>query len=104
MTGEIVSNRNLDVVDGSNAGIDELYLVGWNAIFAPKGTPAAIVAKLNAAALKAMATPSIEQRVRELGATVPPPDHRTPQFLQTLVVSEIKTWGDAAKSAGITPE
>jgi tripartite-type tricarboxylate transporter receptor subunit TctC len=93
-----------DIATAQEQGLKGFAANSWNAIFAPKATPAPIVAKLNAAALKAMATPSVEQRVRELGATVPPLDHRTPQFLQTLVVSEIKTWGDAAKSAGITPE
>jgi tripartite-type tricarboxylate transporter receptor subunit TctC len=51
-----------------------------------------------------MATPSVQQRIRELGASLPSPEHRTPEYLQSLVESEIKTWGDAAKAAGITPE
>jgi tripartite-type tricarboxylate transporter receptor subunit TctC len=93
-----------DIATANEQGLKGFSANSWNAIFAPKATPAAIVAKLNAAVLKAMATPAVEQRVRELGATLPPPDHRTPQFLQTLVVSEIKTWGDAAKAAGITAE
>jgi tripartite-type tricarboxylate transporter receptor subunit TctC len=93
-----------DIPTAEEQGLKGFAANSWNAIFAPKATPAPIVAKLNAAALKAMAAPSVEQRVRELGASLPPPDHRTPQFLQSLVVSEIKTWGDAARSAGITPE
>ena len=93
-----------DIATAQEQGLKGFAADSWNAIFAPKATPAPIVAKLNAAVLKAMATPSVAQRVRELGASLPPPDHRTPQFLQSLVVSEIKTWGDAAKSAGITPE
>ena len=51
-----------------------------------------------------MATPSVQQRVRELGATLPPPEHRTPQYLGSFVASEIKTWGAAIKAAGITAE
>ena len=93
-----------DIATAQEQGLKGFSANSWNAIFAPKATPAPIIAKLNAAALKAMATPSVEQRVRELGASLPPPDHRTPQFLQSLVVSEIKTWGDAAKAAGITAE
>jgi tripartite-type tricarboxylate transporter receptor subunit TctC len=85
-------------------GLKGFTAYSWNAIFAPKGTPPAIVAKLNAAALKAMAEPSVQQHVRELGASLPPPEHRTPEYLQRLVESEIKTWGDAAKVAGITAE
>jgi len=76
----------------------------WNAIFIPKTTPGPVVARLNAAAISAMDTPSVQQRMGELGASLPPPTHRTPQYLQTFVESEIRTWGAAVKAAGITAE
>jgi tripartite-type tricarboxylate transporter receptor subunit TctC len=93
-----------DIATADEQGLKGFAANSWNAIFLPKATPAAIVAKLNGAVLKAMATPAVAQRVRELGATLPAPEHRTPQYLQSFVVSEIKTWGDAIKAAGITPE
>jgi tripartite-type tricarboxylate transporter receptor subunit TctC len=93
-----------DIPTAEEQGLRGFAANSWNAIFAPKGTPPAIVARLNAAARKAMDSPSVQQRVRELGASLPSPDHRTPQYLQSLVESEIKTWGDAAKAAGITAE
>jgi len=93
-----------DIPTAEEQGLRGFAANSWNAIFAPKGTPPAIVARLNAAAGKAMDSPSVQQRVRELGASLPSPDHRTPQYLQSLVESEIKTWGDAAKAAGITAE
>jgi tripartite-type tricarboxylate transporter receptor subunit TctC len=93
-----------DIPTAEEQGLKGFAANSWNAIFAPKGTAPAIVAKLNAAALKAMASPAVQQRVRELGASLPSPEHRTPEYLQTLVESEIKTWGDAAKVAGITAE
>jgi tripartite-type tricarboxylate transporter receptor subunit TctC len=93
-----------DIPTAQEQGLKGFAADSWNAIFAPKGTPPAIIAKLNAAARKAMDSPSVQQRVRELGASLPPPDYRTPEYLQSLVESEIKTWGNAAKVAGITPE
>jgi tripartite-type tricarboxylate transporter receptor subunit TctC len=93
-----------DIPTAEEQGLKGFAADSWNAIFAPKGTPPAIVAKLNAAARKAMATPLVQRHIRELGASLPPPEHRTPEYLQSLVESEIKTWGDAAKVAGITPE
>jgi hypothetical protein len=51
-----------------------------------------------------MDKPAVQQRVSELGAALPPPDHRTPQYLQGFVVSEIKIWSGAVKAAGITAE
>jgi tripartite-type tricarboxylate transporter receptor subunit TctC len=76
----------------------------WNAIFLPKGTPAPIVAKLNAAVVTAMDMPAVTQRLHDLGASAPSDDHRTPQYLQSYVESEIKTWGEAINAAGIMPE
>jgi tripartite-type tricarboxylate transporter receptor subunit TctC len=76
----------------------------WNAIFLPKGTPAPIVAKLNAAAIAAMAAPAVQQRLHELGASLPQAGQLTPQYLQTFVESEIRTWGAVIKAVGIAVE
>lgn len=92
-----------DIPTAKQQGID-IDANSWNAIFLPKGTPAAIVAKLNAAVLKAMDTPSVQERLKQVGAAEPPPAQRTPQALQAFVESEIKTWGAAIKAAGITAE
>jgi tripartite-type tricarboxylate transporter receptor subunit TctC len=93
-----------DIATADEQGLKGFSANSWNAIFLPKGTPPAIVAKLNAAVLAAMATPAVQQRVRDLGATLPPPEHRTPQYLGSFVASEIKTWSAAIKAAGITAE
>jgi tripartite-type tricarboxylate transporter receptor subunit TctC len=93
-----------DIPTAQEQGLKGFEANSWNAIFLPKGTPRPIVDKLNAAIVAAMDTPEVQQRLRELGATAPPPAHRTPQYLQGFVESEIKTWGAAIEAAGITPE
>ena len=93
-----------DIATADEQGLKGFAANSWNALFLPKTAPPAIVGKANVAVLKAMATPAVQQRVRELGATLPPPEHRTPQYLQSFVVSEIEAWGAAIKAAGITPE
>jgi tripartite-type tricarboxylate transporter receptor subunit TctC len=93
-----------DVPTAQEQGLRDPVAYGWNAIFLPKATPAPIVNKLNTAVLAAMAKPAVQQRVRELGASLPPPDQRTPQYLQSFVESEIRTWSGAIKAAGITAE
>jgi len=93
-----------DIPTAQEQGLADMDANSWNAIFLPKGTPAPIVAKLNAAVIAAMATPDVQTRLRQFGAELPPPDQRTPQYLQSLVEREIKTWGAAIKAAGITPE
>jgi tripartite-type tricarboxylate transporter receptor subunit TctC len=93
-----------DIATAQEQGLPDMDANSWNAIFLPKGTPAPIVAKLNAAAIAAMRDAAVEQRVRELGASLPGAERRTPQYLQTYVVDEIKKWSAAIKAAGITAE
>lgn len=93
-----------DIPTAQEQGLADMDANSWNAIFLPKETPAPIVARLNAAALAAMGDAAVQQRLHDLGASLPPADHRTPQYLQSLVESEIRTWGAAVKAAGIVAE
>jgi tripartite-type tricarboxylate transporter receptor subunit TctC len=76
----------------------------WNAIFLPKNTPAAIVTKLHDAALRAMHTPLVKERLEGLGAQVVPDDRTTPEYLGQFVKSEIEKWAVAIKASGATVE
>jgi tripartite-type tricarboxylate transporter receptor subunit TctC len=93
-----------DIPTAQEQGLADMDANSWNAIFLPKAAPSPIVAKLNAAVVAAMATPEVQTRLQQFGASLPPPEQRTPQYLQSLVEREIKTWGAAIKAAGITPE
>jgi tripartite-type tricarboxylate transporter receptor subunit TctC len=93
-----------EISTAEEQGIKDMDANSWNAIFLPKGTSAAIVSKLNAAAITAMSAAPVQQRLRELGASLPSTAERTPQYLQSFVESEIGTWGAAIKAAGITAE
>jgi tripartite-type tricarboxylate transporter receptor subunit TctC len=61
----------------------------WNAFFLPKGTPADIVKKLNDAAVKALDTPAVKDRLQGLGAQIVAPERRTPEYLAQFVKDEI---------------
>jgi tripartite-type tricarboxylate transporter receptor subunit TctC len=74
----------------------------WNAFFLPKGTPAAIVHRLNAATVEAMETQWVQQRLREIGATVVAPERRSPTYLQKFVESEIEKWPGPIKASGLS--
>src|SRR5262249_10861738 len=64
----------------------------WNAFFLPKGTPAPIVQKLHEATLAALDTPSVQQRLIEIGVDLVVPERRSPQYLRKFVESEIERW------------
>jgi len=85
-------------------GLTDFSADNWLAFFLPKGTPGAIVQRLNAAAVEAMTTPAVEARLKELGADVVAPDRRGPEFLQKFVVGEIEKWAGPIKAAGVGAE
>ena len=93
---------DLPTVD--EAGIPGLYLVQWNAVWAPKGTPHDIVMKLNQAIVRAMADPSVRQRLADLGQTIYPADQQTPEALAAFQKTEIEKWGPIIASANIKVE
>jgi tripartite-type tricarboxylate transporter receptor subunit TctC len=81
----------------AEAGLPAFQAQAWNAIFAPKGTPAPIVARLNAAASKALDDEGVRKRLLELGSVVPGPADRTPEALAALVKNEIAKWTPVLK-------
>ena len=85
-------------------GLTNFDASSWYGIFGPKATPAPILQKLHAATVAALDTPSVQQRMTEVGADVVGRDRRSPQYLQTFVEKDIKLWADIIKKAGITPE
>ncbi len=93
-----------DIPTAQEQGIKDIDANSWNAIFLPKGTPEPIVARLNAAVIAAMQDAAVQQRLRDLGASLPSAGQRTPQYLQSYVEDEINRWSAAIKAAGITAE
>ena len=82
----------------------EVEAYTWNAIFLPKGAPAAIVNKLHDAALAAMHTPTVKSRLEGLGAMIVSDDRATPQYLDGFVKSEIEKWAAPIKASGASVE
>jgi tripartite-type tricarboxylate transporter receptor subunit TctC len=76
----------------------------WNAIFLPKNAPAAIVKKLHEAALAAMHTPAVKDRLEGLGAMIVPDERATPEYLAGFVKSEIEKWAAPIKASGASVE
>jgi len=85
-------------------GLTDFDASAWNGIFLPKGTPQAIVKKLRQAIIATMDTPAVQKRFNELGATMVPPEQRTPDYLQKFVEAEIAKWAATIKAANIKAE
>jgi tripartite-type tricarboxylate transporter receptor subunit TctC len=76
----------------AEAGLPEFEAQGWNGLFAPKGTPPEIIAKLNAAARTAVETDVVKKRFAELSTVAPDANEHTPDVLQQLVVRDVEKY------------
>jgi tripartite-type tricarboxylate transporter receptor subunit TctC len=76
----------------------------WFGLFAPKGTPAHIIGKLNAAAVEALADPAVRSQFADLGFEILPRERQTPEALGALVKADIDKWWPIIKELGIRAE
>jgi tripartite-type tricarboxylate transporter receptor subunit TctC len=82
------------------AGLPEFQVSAWNAIFAPRGTPKDVVARLNDALVKALDDANTRKRLLDLGGDVPDRAGRSPEALAKLVQSEVARWAKVFKQVG----
>jgi len=86
------------------AGLPGLHIAPWHSLWLPKGTPDAVIAKLNGAAMAALADAAVRQRLSALGQEVVPPDQQTPAALAARYKAETDTWWPIIKAAGLKAE
>jgi tripartite-type tricarboxylate transporter receptor subunit TctC len=107
--GYAVSSRErmpgmAEIPTADEAGLPGYYIATWNAMFAPRGTPKAIVSQLNAAAMNALADPAVRDRMVARGQEIPPPEKQTPGALAALIKTDVETWWPIIKAANIKVE
>ena len=76
-------------------------VIGWYGLLAPTGTPADVVARLNAAVIAALKNPELRERFVALGAD---PLGTTPQVFAQFIQNELSKWGKAVKDSGARVE
>jgi tripartite-type tricarboxylate transporter receptor subunit TctC len=90
-----------DIPSAKEGGINYKMSI-WAGIFAPKGTPKEIIAKLAAALDKALDDPLVRNRIAELGGSIPTKQERAPASFARLVKAEIARWSPILKAASVT--
>jgi tripartite-type tricarboxylate transporter receptor subunit TctC len=93
-----------DVPTIDEAGVPGVQFPFWHGLWAPKGTPQDIVAKLNAAIVETLADPTVRARLTELGHEVAPRDQQTPAALAAYHKAETEKWWPIIKAANIKAE
>ncbi|HEU5276745.1 MAG TPA: tripartite tricarboxylate transporter substrate-binding protein [Xanthobacteraceae bacterium] len=93
---------DLPTVD--EAGAPGLYVASWQAIWAPKGTPAAVIDKLNAAVVDSLADAQVVARLSDMAQDIPARNEQTPQALGALQRAEMAKWLPIVKTAAVKPD
>jgi tripartite-type tricarboxylate transporter receptor subunit TctC len=85
-------------------GLPDFDASAWNVIVLPKDTPRDIADRLHTALFEALDTPTVRDRLNQMGASVAPKERRSAAYLQKWVETEIAKWAGIVKAAGITPQ
>ena len=93
-----------DVPTFGEMGLPALSFSSWYGIFAPKGTSANIIGKLNAAAVATLADPAVRSRLTDLGLEIFSRERQTPEVLGALVKAGADKWWPIIKELGIKAE
>jgi tripartite-type tricarboxylate transporter receptor subunit TctC len=88
----------------TESGIPGLYASGWFGLFAPRGTPKEVVARLNAAMVQALADPAVKARLADLGLDLATPQQQAPEGLAAFHKAEAEKWWPIIRAAGIKVE
>jgi len=83
------------------AGLPGFYFSFWHAMWAPKGTPKPIVAKLNAAIVAALEDPDARKKLIDLAQVIYPREQQTPAALYAFQKAEVEKWWPIIKAADI---
>ena len=81
-----------DLPTSAEAGLPEFEAQGWNGLFAPKGTPPAIIEKLNAAARTAVESEPVKKRFYDLSTVAPDANEHAPDVLGKLVTRDVEKY------------
>jgi tripartite-type tricarboxylate transporter receptor subunit TctC len=93
-----------DLLSANEQGLTGFDIPSWYALFLPAATPQAIVQKLNQATVATLATPAVQERLKQIGGDVIAPERRSPEYLAQFLVDEIKKWEAPIKASGMQLE
>jgi tripartite-type tricarboxylate transporter receptor subunit TctC len=93
-----------DLKTAHEQGLADFGVDAWNGFFLPKGTPDAIVRRLNKAVNDTLETPYVRERLDALGLSIVAPERRSPDYLASFVRSEIEKWADPIKASGVSAD
>jgi tripartite-type tricarboxylate transporter receptor subunit TctC len=91
-----------DLASATEQGLTDFEAGAWNALFLPKATAPAIVARLHDAAAAALDTPAVAARIAELGAIAAAPERRSAEYLKQFLAQETDKWAVPIRAAHVS--
>ncbi len=85
-------------------GFKDIDATFWHGLWAPKGTPPDVIAKLNAAVRVALADPTVQDRLKKVGQEIWPVEYQTPAALAAKQQAELAKWTPVILESGIKAE
>jgi tripartite-type tricarboxylate transporter receptor subunit TctC len=103
----VTTNTRLDVLPDlptvDEAGLPGFHVSVWQGMWAPKGTPKEVIAKLNAAVVVALADPRVKARYAEIAQEIPPAAQQTVEGFAAYHKAEMEKWVPIVRAANIAP-
>ncbi len=90
-----------DVPTLDELGLKNIDASFWHGLWAPKGTPPDVIARLNSAVRDALAGPRVQERFKKVGQEIWPPEYQTPEALAAKQKAEFAKWTPIIKETGI---
>jgi tripartite-type tricarboxylate transporter receptor subunit TctC len=90
-----------DIPTTDEAGLPGFYFSFWHALWVPKDAPKKVVVQLNDALVKALADPTVRQKLAALGQQIFPREQLTPEALAEYQQAEIKKWWPIIKAMNV---
>jgi tripartite-type tricarboxylate transporter receptor subunit TctC len=92
-----------DVPSSTEGGLAGFKIESWLGLYAPKGLPPPILAKLREAVAKSLEDPDVQKKFRDIGGVVPKPENRGGERMLEIIKADITRWADVVKKANIAP-
>jgi tripartite-type tricarboxylate transporter receptor subunit TctC len=89
-----------DVPTAREGGLPQFIIESWLGLYAPKGLPPPILAKLREAQLAALDDPLVQQRFPEIGGNIPNKEDRGAERMLEIVHRDVARWGEVVGKAG----
>ena len=101
----VTSDKRMSLVNAvpttAEVGFPSVKAVFWQALFAPAGTPKAIIDKINGAVRDALADPTVQQKFEAAGMAASQPSDQTPSATNAFLRDEIKKWAEVIRANNI---